>query len=137
MQQPEKIAEVIAKFNQDGNRYKTFAEFIAEIFTGKFLEIYLGDSFEEVKTEQQSNSYPAVFCGQVMGAFKECLILNSFHYSVDKGGEKIQSLGNIVFISERSIRALVEADGKGTINDLFMKSGKESLKVKEWEKRDE
>jgi len=92
----------------------------------------LGDAFEEVKTEQQSNSYPAVFCGKVIGAFKECLILNSFHYASDKKGHQTQSLGNIVFISERAIRALVEIDGQGTINDLFVKSGKESLGVKEW-----
>lgn len=122
MRTPLEISSLIDQFN--GNRTKTFAEFIAELLKDKFVELYLGDSFEEIKLEQNSMSYPAVFCGKIVGAYKECLILNSFRTVDNKGTKK---LGNLIFVSERAIRALTEIDGVGTIDDLFIKSGSESL----------
>ena len=104
---------------------KTLAEFIAELFKNKFIEIYVGDSYEEVSTEQISTSYPAVFCGKVVAAYKECLIINSVY--VNKS-HKLQ-LGNLMFISERAIRALNEVDGNGTLEDMLLRS-KETLDIK-------
>lgn len=125
------INSLINDFNE--TRTKSFAELIAELFKNKFVEIYLGDSFEEIKLEQNSVSYPAVFCGKVISAYKECLILNSFYTSDNKGTKQ---LGNIIFINERAIRSLKEIDGNGTINDLFIKSGSESLSIyKDFAKR--
>jgi len=125
----KEITSTIDVFND--NRNKTFAEFIAELLKERFVEIYLGDSFEEIKLEQNSVAYPAVFCGKVIGAFKECLIVNSFF--PNKGSKQ---LGNIIFINERAIRSLKEIDGNGTINDLFIKSGSESLSIyKEYAKK--
>ncbi len=125
MRSSSEINNLVKKFNEDG-RSKTFAEFIAELFKDKFIEIYLGDMFEEVSTEQVSTAYAAVFCGKVISAYRECLVMNSFHHNTN--GEMI--LGNVVFISERSIKTLREIDGHGTINDLFIKSGKNSLELK-------
>lgn len=31
---------------------KTFAEFVAEIFKDKFIEIYVGDAYEDVSVDQ-------------------------------------------------------------------------------------
>lgn len=104
---------------------KTFAEFIAELFKDKFIEIYVGDSYEELSTDQVSVSYPAVFCGKVVAAYRECLIINSVY--VDRG--RHLQLGNMMFISERSIRALNEIDGNGILEDMMLRS-KESLFVK-------
>lgn len=120
------IKNLVKDFNEH-SRGKTFAEFIAHMFENKYIEIYLGDSYEEVSLEQTSTSYPAVFCGKVISAFKECLILNSAH--VDKINNKMK-LGNIVFINERAIRGLTEIDGSGTMEDLFLRS-RESLDIKE------
>jgi hypothetical protein len=131
MTSPKEISSLVDTFNE--TRSKTFAEFIAELLKDKFIEIYLGDSFEEIKLEQTSMSYPAVFCGKVVGAYKECLVLNSF-YTADNKGTK--QLGNVIFVNERAIRALKEVDGNGTINDLFIKSGSESLGIyKEYAKK--
>lgn len=125
--QPEKaITDLIQEFNTN-HRNKTFAEFIAELFKGKFIEIYLGDSYEEVSTEQISTSYPAVFCGKVVSAFKECLVISSVY--VDKRS-KTMKLGNMMFISERAIRALNEIDDHGIMEDMFLRS-KESLLIKD------
>lgn len=120
----DKVKNLINEFNDKG-RHKTFAEFISELYKDKFIEIYLGDSYEEVSVEQISTSYPAVFAGKVVGAFKECLIINGLY--ADKS-DKIQ-LGNLIFINERAIRALNEVDGNGKIEDMFLRSS-ESLTVK-------
>jgi len=120
----ELIADTIQECNKD--RVKTFAEFIATIFTGKFIELYLGDTYEDVSTEQVSTAYPAVFCGKVVGAYRECLILNSVFLSPMT---KKMQLGNMVFISERAIRGLNEIDGNGMIGDMFLRSS-DSLDIK-------
>jgi hypothetical protein len=125
MPSESKVRELVQEFNEH-NRVKTFAEFIVHMFEGKFVEIYLGDTYEDVSTEQISTSYPAVFCGRVVGAFKECLIINSAY--ADRA-EKKMKLGNMVLINGRAIRALTEIDGKGIMEDMFLRST-ESLDVK-------
>jgi len=126
MPSEQQVKDLVQHFN-DHHRGKTFAEFLAEMFTGKFVEIYLGDSYEEVSLEQTSTNYPAVFCGKVVAAFKECLILNSVY--VDKVAKKIK-LGNMLFVNERAIRGLTEIDGQGIMEDMFLRS-RESLVVKQ------
>lgn len=108
----------------NGDRQKTFAEFLAVVFKDKFIELYLGDSYEEISLEQTSTSYPAVFVGKVVGAYRECLIISSAYTY-----HKTSMLGNLMFINERAIRALNEVDGKGVLEDMFLRS-RESLDVK-------
>jgi hypothetical protein len=117
------VQDFISEFNKT-DRSKTFAEFLAVLFKDKFIEIYLGDSYEEVSMEQTSMSYPAVFCGKVIGAFKECLVISSVYVH-----NKKMQLGNLMFINERAIRALNEIDGHGVMEDMFLRS-KESLDIK-------
>lgn len=105
---------------------KTFAEFLAEVFKDKFIEIYVGDSYEDVSTEQVSTTYPAVFCGKVVSAYRECLIVNCAFVTRNK----TLALGNIMFINERAIRALNEIDGNGTLEEMMLRS-KESLEIRE------
>jgi hypothetical protein len=116
------IHDMIAKLQGSG---KTFAEFIAELFRDRFIEVYVGDSYEEVSTEQVSTSYPAVLCGKVIGAYRECIIINAAH--IDKSRK--MKLGNILFINERAIRGLTEIDGEGIFEEMLLRS-KESLDIK-------
>lgn len=118
------VQDFISEFNKN-DRSKTFAEFLAVLFKDKFIEIYLGDSYEEISMEQTSMSYPAVFCGKVIGAFKECLVISSVYVH-----NKKMQLGNLMFINERAIRALNEIDGYGVMEDMFLRS-RESLEIKE------
>lgn len=106
------------------DRNKTFAEFIVSIFKDKYIEIYVGDTYENVSTEQISTDYPAVFCGKVVAAFKECLIINCVYVSPE---HKLK-LGNMMFVNERAIRALNEVDGHGTLEEMFVRS-KETLDI--------
>lgn len=116
------VNEIVSKLSGSG---KTFAEFLGEIFKGRFIEIYLGDSYEDVKTEQISTSYPAVLCGKVVAAYRECLIINAAFIDNSK---KLQ-LGNLLFINERAIRALTEIDGYGILEETLLRS-RESLDIK-------
>jgi len=121
----EQVLATVKSCN-DAGRTKTFAEFIAEVFAGKFIEIYLSDSYEEVSMEQTSQNYPAVFCGKVVAAYRECLVLNSIFINKHHA----MQLGNLMFLSERAIKAVNEIDGKGTMEDMFLRS-KESLIIKD------
>lgn len=118
------VLDIVQESNKD--RVKTFAEFIATVFHGKFIEMYLGDAYEDVSTEQISTSYPAVFCGKVVAAYRECLVVNSVF--ANPKTKKLE-LGNLMFISERAIRGLNEIDGNGVIEDMFLRS-RESLDIK-------
>lgn len=101
---------------------KTFAEFLSVLFKDKYLEIYLGDSYEEVSTEQVSTAFPAVICGKVISAYRECLIIEAFTFSKSRGSRK----GNIMFLSERSIRALNELGGDFVLEDMLLRSRESS-----------
>lgn len=119
------VADVLKKIEScnDEGRTKTFAEFIVSVCMDKFVEIYVGDEYESVNTEQVSTTYPAIFCGKVVAAYKECLVLNSAYEK-----DRTLKLGNLVFINERAIRAISELDGNGILQDLFIKSS-EALKI--------
>lgn len=116
------VNEIVSKLSGSG---KTFSEFLSEVFKGRFIEIYLGDSYEDIKTEQISTSYPAVLCGKVVAAYRECLIINAAFVDNSK---KLQ-LGNLLFINERAIRALTEIDGSGILEETLLRS-RESLDIK-------
>lgn len=112
------MLDVIKDCKTDG---KTFAEFIATLLKDEIIEIYLGDSYEDVSTDQITISYPAVFCGKVFSAYKECLIIKC--PTTDKLGQTIFT--KTVFINERAIRALSPSDGI-LMKNLFLDSGTSS-----------
>lgn len=117
------VQSMIQKLSGSG---KTFAEFIAELFKDKFIEVYVGDAYEEVSTEQISTSYPAVFCGKVIGAYRECIIISAAY--IDKRSNKLK-LGNMLFVNERAIRGLTEVDGNGIFEEMLLRS-RECVEVK-------
>jgi hypothetical protein len=120
----EKQVKDIADTLKNSGKISTIAEFLCECFKDKFIEIYVGDTYEELSTDQVSISYPAVFCGKVVTAYRECLVINSVF--VNRGNHL--QLGNLMFISERAIRAINEVDGNGTMEDMLLRS-KETLEI--------
>lgn len=99
-------------------KHNSYAEFIATIFKDKYVEIYVGDSYEDVKFEQTSQAYPAVFSGKVVAAYRECLVIDSIYVSKDKKARG----GGLIFISERAIRCLSEVTPDYSIQDLMLRS---------------
>lgn len=118
------LSEIIEKLNED--RKATLAEFLCECFKNKHIEIYLGDAYEDISTEQVSTTYPAVFTGKVIAAYRECLILEGGY--TDRRN-KVSKFGKQIFINERAIRGLCEVDGNGILDDIFLRS-RESVEVK-------
>ena len=111
------ISSLADEWRQTG-RHSTMAEFIYELYKDQYVEIYLGDSYEDVSLEQISSSYPAVFCGKIISAFKECLAIQCIHVSKQKTVVE----GNVLFISERAIRALSPVDQTCTVQDMILRS---------------
>ena len=60
----------------------TFAELIAKTMKDKVVEVYIGDSYEDIKYDDSTTKYPAVLVGKVVTAYAECLVLNCIY--VDK-----------------------------------------------------
>jgi hypothetical protein len=120
----EQIDSVIAQLNK--NREATIAEFLYTLFKDKFVEVYLGDAYEDVSTEQVSTPYAAVFSGRVVAAYKECLVMEGSY--IDRRTRECR-IGKQIFISERSIRGLCEVDGNGILDDIFLRS-REALETK-------
>lgn len=109
------VQELSSKLNGSG---KTLAEFLGELFKDKFVEIYVGDSYEEVSVEQISTAYPAVFCGKIVAAYRECLVISAAYIDLNK---KVR-VGKLMFISERAIRALSPVENNGGLEDMFLRS---------------
>jgi len=123
------LDDIIAKMNAaniERGHHSTIAEFLFELFHDKYVEVYLGDSYENVSTEQISTPYAAVFSGKVIAAYKECLVMEGSY--IDRR-TKANKIGKQIFISERSIRGLCEVDGNGILDDIFLRS-REATEVK-------
>lgn len=118
------LSNIIKDLNK--KRTATLAEFIYACFKDKHIEIYLGDAYEDISVEQISTTYPAVFTGKVIAAYKECLILEGGY--VDRKN-KATKFGKQIFVNERAIRGLCEVDGNGILDDIFLRS-RESVEIK-------
>jgi hypothetical protein len=116
----------LANTFSSSDKEKTVAEFLAEALRGKYVEIYLGDAYEEISTEQVSTAALAVICGRVITAYKECLVLSAA--TVDRKLKKLK-LGNMLFINERAIRFLTEVNDDGILKDMYLKS-EDTLDIK-------
>ncbi len=118
------VQQICNNLNKSG---KTFAEFLVELLKDKFVEIYLGDAYETISTEQISTDYAAVFCGKIVAAYRECLVLSAAYLD---GNQKLK-LGKIVFINERAIKALSLVGEAGIMQDMFVKSNEAASLFKE------
>jgi len=126
----DKLDNMIARMheiNSQKGRHSTIAEFWYELFKDKYVEVYLGDAYETVSTEQVSTPYPTVFSGKVIAAYKECLVIEGSY--IDRR-TKTNKVGKQIFISERSVRGLCEIDGNGIMDDMFLRS-REAIQLKE------
>jgi len=114
--------EVVDLMESWRGKDNTLAEFIATIFKDKYVEIYVGDSYEDVKFEQTSQNYPAVFSGKIISAYKECLVLQAIYVSKDRSVKN----GSLMFLNERAIRCLCELNPEYSIQDMMLRSNETS-----------
>lgn len=107
--------QALSLIEQFQGQEKTLAEFLGNLLKDQLVEIYLGDSYETISLEQHSTSYPALLCGKILGAYKECLVFNAAHYS--RANEI--TLGKIIFINERGIRFVNPINKSVSSKDMF------------------
>lgn len=111
-----RFQETIDQFNADPKKH-SLAELIAIVMKDRLIEIYIGDTFEDIKYEDSTQKYVAVLIGKVVAAYGECLILDCAY--ADQKSKNIK-FGNIVCLNERSIRTITEVDGSGVLKDTFL-----------------
>jgi hypothetical protein len=105
---------------RDTNHPKiSFAELIAKVWGGKVVEVYVGDTFEDVKYDDSSVKYVAIIVGRVIIAYAEMLVLDCAY--IDQQTKKLQ-FGNIVCLNERGIRTITTIDDSGILRDTFLNS---------------
>lgn len=97
----------------------TLAEIVCKVLKGKVVEVYIGDTFEDIKYDDSTQKYPAVLVGKLITAYAECLILNCAY--VDQITKKVK-IGNIVCLNERAIRTITVVDETGILKDTFLSS---------------
>lgn len=95
----------------------TFAELIAKVYKDKIVEIYVGDTFEDIKYDDSTQKYAAVVIGKVITAYAECLVLNCAY--IDQVSKTLK-MGNIICLNERAIRTITEVDESGILRDTFL-----------------
>lgn len=118
MAKEEEFIKAIDEVHASGKDI-TFAELIAKVFTGRVVEIYVGDTFEDVKYDDSTQKYAAVVVGKVVAAYAECIVLNCAY--MDQATKTMQ-FGNIVCLNERGIRTITEVDNNGILKDTFLSS---------------
>lgn len=118
MAQEEEFIKAIDEVRASGKDI-TFAELIAKTLKGRIVEIYVGDTSEDVKYDDSTKKYAAVVIGKVITAYAECLVLNCAY--MDQVTKTMQ-LGNIVCLNERGIRTITEVDESGVLKDTFLSS---------------
>lgn len=123
--------QVIAAINQlnttPSEPKLTMAELIAKVWKDKVVEIYIGDTYEDLKFEDSTQKSPAILVGKVVAAYAECLILNCA-FSDPRTGN--MQFGNIVALNERGIRTITEIDDTGILKDTFLNI-KDGKRIKE------
>lgn len=118
----------IAELNSKPSEPKlTMAEFIAKIWKDRVVEIYIGDTYEDLKFEDSTQKSPAVLVGKIVAAYAECLVLNCAYSDARTGDLRF---GNIVALNERGIRTITEIDDNGILKDTFINI-KEGKRIKE------
>lgn len=118
MANEQQFISAIQNLNANGEKI-TFAELIAKVWGGKIVEIYIGDTYEDLKQEDSTQKVAAVVIGKVVAAYAECIVLNCAY--VDQRTKKM-SFGNIVCLNERGIRTVTEVDESGVLKDTFLSS---------------
>jgi hypothetical protein len=97
----------------------SFAELIAKVWANKVVEIYVGDTYEDIKFEDSTQKYAAVVIGKVITAYAECLVLDCV-YTDQRTKE--HKFGNLVCLNERAIRTITEVAENGILRETFLNS---------------
>lgn len=94
---------------------RTFVEVVAATLKGQLVEVYIGDTYEQIQKTDSTENINSVIVGEVIAGYHDCLVLSCFWATEDKEIKK----GNLVFLNGWSIKGICPLDGHGTLNDVF------------------
>ena len=102
----------------------TFAELLAMVLKDKIVEIYLGETYEDLKFQDSGSKSPSVLVGKIITAYAECIVLDCVYVDLSDNNpdyrQKRLKFGNIVCLNERAIRTVTEVDDRGGLKDTFL-----------------
>jgi hypothetical protein len=124
MANEQQFKDAIAEIHTSGKDH-TLAEFLFKVWKDKIIEVFIGEAYEDIKWDDSSQRVASVVVGKFIGAYAECLIINSVY--VDSKNN--MRTGNIICLNERAIRHVAEVDGNGCIADTFLTSA-DATKIK-------
>lgn len=116
MAKAEEFVKVIEEARKEEKKV-SLAEIVGRALKGKVVEIYVGDTFEDIKYDDSSTKIVAVVVGKVIDAYAECIVLDCAYADQNTGKLKF---GNIICLNERAIRFLTEIDEVGMLRDIFI-----------------
>lgn len=106
-------------FPTESQSAKTYVEVIASILKGQLVEVYIGDTYEQIQKTDSTENVNGIIIGTIIGGLHDCLVLNCFYTSsTSKGSGEIKD-GNLVFLNGWGIKGICPIDGHGTFNDVF------------------
>ena len=105
----------------------TYSEAIAAALKGRLVEIYLGDTYEQVAYADNSKNTSAVLIGRIVSAEGDCIVLDSLYK--DHHDKKIKH-GNVIYVNGNMVSAVCEVNGSGTLKDAISSSDSTADHVK-------
>jgi len=109
------IKNLIDNFGEIGST--SFAAFLAKAFEDKIIELYFGEDFEKINTEQCQTGTPSVICGTILNAVNNFIILDCY----SNNNDHLQA-GSVVFINMDKVIAIKEFNKNRPLSNIFIKS---------------
>lgn len=116
MAKAQEFIKVIDEARKEDKKV-SLAEIVGRTLKNRVVEIYVGDTFEDIKYDDSTTKVVAVVVGKVIDAYAECIILDCAY--ADQATGKLK-FGNIICLNERAIRFLTEIDEAGLLRDIFI-----------------
>ena len=105
--------------------YRSVADVLAQL-KGKYIEVYIGEIFEDIKLEEFSMPQISTSYGKIVEVLDRFLVLDTLF--IDKQTGELCG-NNRVYLNTFQIRLFSVLDDTGSLEDTFL-SGKHAHKVK-------
>lgn len=102
---------------QQGEDYRKFSDELKDKFTGKIVEIYIGDQYETINFDECSVPQNCTIYGKLIEVLDRVIKIDCFY--IDKITKEVK-YGNIVYINSFQIRAMTEVNEQGSLSDIFL-----------------
>ncbi len=116
MAKAEEFVKTIEEARKEDKKV-SLAEIVGRTLKNRIVEIYVGDTYEDIKYDDSTTKVVSVVVGKVIDAYAECIILDCAFTEAATGRLKF---GNIICLNERAIRFLTEIDEVGLLKDIFI-----------------